>query len=58
MEADPGIRNALARCINQQEDCCCVPYPDPDTVRRHEAIENAVLCLVNHDLPWSESPFP
>ena len=50
IEADPGIRNALERCINQQEDCCCVPYPDPDTARRHRAIEGAVLCFVNHDL--------
>jgi DNA-binding NarL/FixJ family response regulator len=50
IEADPGIRNALERCINQQEDYDCVPCPDPDTARRQRAIEGAVLCLVNHDL--------
>ena len=50
IEADPGIRNTLEWCINQQEDCYCVPYADPDTVRRQRAIKGAVLCFVNHDL--------
>lgn len=50
IEADPGIRNALEQCINEQEHCCCVPCPDLNTARRQRAVEGADLCLVNHDL--------
>ncbi len=50
IEEDPGIRNALEQCLNQQEHCCCVSFPDLHTARRQKAIEEAVLCFVNNDL--------
>jgi DNA-binding NarL/FixJ family response regulator len=55
VEADPGIRGALSRCINRHEGCCCMACPTASAARRQRAASEAVLCLVNRDLAGSMS---
>jgi DNA-binding NarL/FixJ family response regulator len=50
VEPDPGIRNALAQHINQQEGFCCRACATAAAPKRQAASLGAAFCLLNRDL--------
>jgi DNA-binding NarL/FixJ family response regulator len=53
VEHEPGIRGALAQCINRHEGYRCVACPTASAARRQHATQEAALCLVNRELVGS-----
>jgi DNA-binding NarL/FixJ family response regulator len=59
VETDPGLRRALAWCINHQSGFCAVPCESPEDFAQVAAVEKPKLVLLNRSLAERMGiPFP